>query len=163
MRAWFQKYRQSRSPRERAVIGMLAAGISLVLFIWLLHSATDARARLGASTVILQEQAARLEADATALEHIRGAPLPLLSSKDLRAVLQARIDAAGLGRTLVRLVADNPDQAQMVLGSIAFVDWLALVSSLQSDHIRMENGRVEALSAPGLVGVSATFIRARNP
>ena len=104
---------------------MLAAGISLVLFIWLLHSATDARARLGASTVILQEQAARLEADATALEHIRGAPLPLLSSKDLRAVLQARIDAAGLGRTLVRLVADNPDQAQMVLGSIAFVDWLA--------------------------------------
>lgn len=78
-------------------------------------------------------------------------------------VLQARIDAAGLGRTLVRLVADNPDQAQMVLGSIAFVDWLALVSSLQSDHIRMDNGRVEALSAPGLVGVSATFIRARNP
>ena len=42
-----------------------------------------------------------------------------------------------------------------------FADWLAWVATLQEQHIRLDSSRIEALSTPGLVGISATFVRAR--
>jgi hypothetical protein len=44
---------------------------------------------------------------------------------------------------------------------VSFAGWLGLVSALQAQHVRLEAGRIEALAAPGLVSVSATFARSR--
>jgi type II secretory pathway component PulM len=48
-----------------------------------------------------------------------------------------------------------------VFGAVAFADWLAWVASLQAEHTRLDTVRVEALSTPGMVGIAATFTRAR--
>lgn len=61
----------------------------------------------------------------------------------------------------MRIDARDADQVQVVFGSIAFADWLAWVATLQGQHIRLDTGRIEALTTPGLVGTTATFTRAK--
>mgnify|MGYP003704723109 CR=1 FL=1 len=51
----------------------------------------------------------------------------------------------------------------VVFGSVAFADWLTWVGGLQSQQIRLESSRIEALSTPGLVGITASFARAGSP
>jgi type II secretory pathway component PulM len=50
----------------------------------------------------------------------------------------------------------------VVFGSAPFADWLAWITSLQTQQIRLDSSRIEALSTPGLVGVTATFVRAKS-
>jgi type II secretory pathway component PulM len=63
---------------------------------------------------------------------------------------------------LLRLDAKDADQVQVVFGSVAFADWLAWVATLQAQRIRLDTSRIEALSTPGLVSVTATFARAKT-
>lgn len=161
MRAWLRKLRESRSPRDRALIGVLAALVAVVLYLWLVQSASRVRIQLGASATVLRAQAGRLEQDATELERLRAAPVPVASAGDLRTLVQARAEAAGLARALVRIDAAEADQVRVVFGAVDFSEWLNWVASLQAEHIRMASGRIEALATPGMVGVSATFTRAR--
>ena len=67
----------------------------------------------------------------------------------MASVLAKRIDAA------------DANHVQVVFGSVAFADWLDSVAALQAQHIRLDTSRIEALSTPGLVSVTATFARAR--
>ena len=60
MRAQLRKLWEARSPRDRLAILILSAVVGVVLYLWLVQSATGARARLGSSVSALREQAARL-------------------------------------------------------------------------------------------------------
>lgn len=150
----------SRPPRDRVVIAALAALVSMVLYLWLVQSATQARTQLGSSVTRLKAQALRLERDATELARVRAAPVPPAPQVDLRAQVQEQAKAVGLADTLLRIEARNPNQVQVVFGSVVFADWLAWVATLQSQHIRLDTTRIEAFSTPGLVSVTATLIRA---
>jgi len=75
--------------------------------------------------------------------------------------VQAQVGSAGLSRALVRIDAPNADQVQVVFGAIPFADWLALVSSLQPQRVRLDACRIEAGSTAGVVSVTATFTRAK--
>jgi type II secretory pathway component PulM len=75
--------------------------------------------------------------------------------------VQAQAGATGLSRALQRIDALDANQVQVVFGAVAFADWLAWVAKLQAQHVRLDACRVEALTAPGLVSVSATLIRVR--
>jgi len=161
MKARLRKIWESRSPRDRVVIAVLAALVGAALFLWLAQSAYRARTQLGASLRVLRAQATRLNLDATELERVRAIPAPPASQTDLRTLVQARAEAAGLARALVRIDAPDANQVQVVFGAVAFTEWLAWVASLQAEHIRLDTGRIEALSTPGMVGVAATFTRAR--
>lgn len=161
MKSRLLKIWESRSPRDRMVIVVLAAVVGAALFIWLAQSAYRGRIQLGASLSVLRAQATRLNLDATELERARAIPAPPSSQTDLRTLVQARIDAAGLARALVRIDAPDPNQVQLVFGAVAFAEWLAWVASLQAEHIRLDTGRIEALSTPGMVGITATFTRAK--
>jgi type II secretory pathway component PulM len=99
--------------------------------------------------------------DQQAAEHqrLRSAPAPAASAADLRGVVQGRADAARLA--LTRIDAPDAEHVRVTLGAVAFADWLALVIALQAQHVRLEAARLEALAAPGLVSVNATFARAR--
>jgi general secretion pathway protein M len=152
---------ESRSPRDRVVIAVLAAVVAAALYLWLAQSAHRARTQLGASLTELRAQATRLNLDATELERVRAIPAPATSQTDLRALVQARAEAAGLARALLRIDAPDASQVQVVFGAVTFPEWLAWVASLQAEHIRLDTGRIEALSTPGMVGVTATFTRAR--
>lgn len=161
MRARLRKLFESRSPRDRVVIALLAAVVAAALYLWLVQSANRARTQLGTSVSALRTQALRLDLDATELVRVRAARVPPAPQTDLRAQLQAQAAAAGLAGALSRIDAADANQVQVVFGSVAFVDWLAWVAALQAQHIRLDTGRIEALSTPGLVSVTAAFTRAK--
>jgi general secretion pathway protein M len=162
MKARMRKLWQSRSPRDRVMIAALAAVVGAALYLSLLQSAYRARAQLGASVSRLQVQAQRLDADANELARARAAPAAPAPQSDLRTQLQAQAGAAGLAQALLRIDAQNTDQVQAVFGSVPFADWLAWVATLQVQRIRIDTSRIEALSTPGLVSVTATFTRPKS-
>jgi len=161
MRARLRKIWESRSPRDRVLIMILAGVVALVLYLWLMQSAQRARAQLGGSLSVLRTQAARLDLDAAELERVRALPVPPAAQTELRTLVQTRAEAAGLARALVRIDAPDANQVQVVFGAVSFADWLAWVASLQAERIRLDTGRIEALSTAGMVGVTATFTRAK--
>jgi general secretion pathway protein M len=161
MRARLRKIWESRSPRDRVLIAIVAAVVATVLYLWLVQSAQSARTQLGTSLSVLRAQAIRLDLDATEIARVRATPVPPAVQTDLRTLIQTRAESAGLARALVRIDAPDANQAQVVFGAVAFAEWLAWVASLQAERIRLDSGRIEALSTPGIVGVTATFTRAK--
>ena len=161
MRARLRKLWESRSPRDRLLIAILVAVIATVLYLWLVQSAQRARTQLGASLSDLRAQATRLDLDATELERVRALPVPAAAQTDLRTLVQSRAETAGLARALVRIDAPDANQVQVVFGAVAFAEWLGWVAALQAERIRLDTGRIEALSTQGMVGITATFTRAK--
>ena len=161
MKARLRKMWESRSPRDRVLIAILAAVIATALYLWLVLSAQRARTQLGASLSVLRAQATRLDLDATELERVRALPVPAAAQTDLRTLVQSRAETAGLARALVRIDAPDANQVQVVFGAVAFAEWLGWVAALQAERIRLDTGRIEALTTPGMVGITATFTRAK--
>lgn len=159
MRAQLRSAWQSRAPRERVILAVLAAFVGAVLYFWLVQSATRAHVRLGAGVTTLRAQAARLDQQAAELERLRAAPAVSVSQTDLRTLVQTQVDAAGLSAALVRIDAVDTNQVVVVFGAVAFADWLNWIAGLKSQHVRLDTCRIEALSTPGLVSVTATLTR----
>jgi len=150
---------RSRAPRERVVIAVLAVLAGVASYVWLVQTADRAHTRLRASVPALRAQAARLEQQAGDLERLRSAPPAAASKTDLRTLVQAQAGAAGLSRALVRIDAPDANQVVVVFGAVAFADWLNWVAGLTAQQVRLDVCRVEALSTPGLVSVTATLVR----
>ena len=161
MKERLRKLWESRSPRDRVAIALLTVVVAAALYLWLVQSAYRARTQLRSTVAVLRAQAIRLNADAAEYERLRSMPAPPAPQTDLRTQVQAQADRAGLARAILRIDAPDANQVQVVFGSVPFADWLAWVVSLQSQQIRLDSSRIEALSTPGLVGVTATFVRAK--
>ena len=151
---------ESRAPRERKIVAVVAALVGAVLFVWLVHSADRERAHLRTSVTMFRAQAARLEHEAAEYESLRSKSPATTSKTELRTLVQAQIDAEGLARSTTRIEATGPNEVQVVFGAVPFADWLKWVASLQSQQVRLDTCRIETLSTPGLVSVTATFTRA---
>jgi general secretion pathway protein M len=160
MRARLRQAWAARAPRERIVIAALAAIVGVALYLSLLHSADRGRTQLLSSVATMRTKAALFEQHAAEHERLRATPAPAASGADLRTVIQNRADAARL--PLTRIDARDADHVQVTLGAVAFADWLAWTAALQAQQVRLETARIEALAAPGLVSVSATFARSRG-
>lgn len=130
-----------------------------LLYISLLYSASRARPQLRASVLSLREDAARLAQQAGEIERLRAVVPPATSQTDLRTLIQAQASSAGLASALVRIDAPEANRVQVVFGAVAFPDWFKWVVTLNSQNIRLETCRIEALSKPGLVSATATFVR----
>lgn len=153
----------SREPRERTIIAVLALLLVAALYLWLLHSAGQARVPLRTNVISLQAQATRLDQQAVEYGHLRAAPAATTSPTVLRTLVQARIVDAGLSSALVRIDATDANQVVVVFGAVAFADWLGFIASLKSQHVRLDTCRIEVLSTPGLVSVTATLVRPKPP
>ncbi|MEO8144866.1 MAG: type II secretion system protein GspM [Betaproteobacteria bacterium] len=161
MRTRLRKTWETRTPLERAFIAALVVLLAIALYGWFVQAGTRARAQLHASVAALQAQAARLDQQALEYARLRAAPAAAISTTDLRTLVQSRIDAAGLARALVRIDAPTADQVLVVFGAVAFADWLNWIAALQSQQVRLESARIEALSTPGMVSVTASLSRAK--
>ena len=161
MKAALRKLWEARAPRERMVIAALAGLFVIASYILVVHSADTARGKLRTSVATLRTQDALLEQQAAEHERLRAGPATPASSGELRALVQARIDAARLSGAVTRIDAPDADHVDLVIGVISFADWLAFAAALQEHQVRLDAARVEALTAPGLVSVTATFARAR--
>ena len=149
----------ARSPLERMVIAALAALLGAAGYVLLVQSAERARAQLRTSVAALRTQAVLLDRQAAEHQLLRAAPATPASPTDLRALVQARADAARLAAP-TRIEALDADHVQVVFGAVPFADWLGWVAALQAQHVSLDAARVEALSAPGMVSVTATLGRA---
>jgi general secretion pathway protein M len=143
------------------IIVIFAVVVAAVLYVWLVQSAERARAQLRTGVTTLRAQAARLEQQAGEVERLRAAPALSASQTDLRTLVQAQADTAGMSRALVRIDAPDADQVVVVFGAVAFADWFNWIVGLKSHHVRVDACRIEALSTPGLVSVTATLVRAK--
>jgi general secretion pathway protein M len=158
MRAQLRKAWESRAPRERAILVALVIVILVALYVWIVQSAGQARKQLRPT---LLAQAAALDRQATEVERLRAMPAISASQTDLRTLVQAQA-GAGLSRALVRIDALDGDQVVVVFGAVTFADWLNWIAGLKSQHVRLAACRIEALSTPGLVSVTATLSRAKR-
>ena len=161
MKARLRRLWESRAPRERAVIAALGMLLGVLLYIAFAQTAWRARAQLRTSVTTLRAQAAALEQQAAEIERLRAAPAMAASQTDLRTLVQAQADAAGLSRALVRIDAPDADHVVVVFGAVAYADWNNWIVDLKPQHIRLDACRIEALSTPGLVSVTATLARAK--
>jgi general secretion pathway protein M len=159
MKAALHKLWLARAPRERLVIGVLAALVGMASYGVLVHSAERARSQLRTSVANLRTQATLLEQQAAEHQRLRALPAPAASPADLRTVVQGRADAARLA--LSRIDVPDAEHVRVTLGAVPFPDWLGLVAALQAQHVRLEAARIEALATPGLVSINATFARSR--
>ena len=159
MKGRLVKLWESRSPRERMIIA--AAGVVLAIFIYvvLVQSATRARIQLRNSVTLLRAQASSLAQQAVELERARAAPPLLASQTDLRALVQAEAASAGLSRALVSIDALDPNQVVVVFGAVPFADWHNWIVALSLQQVRVDACRIEAMSTPGLVSITATLAR----
>lgn len=154
---------QSRTPRERNIVLVLAAIVVVTLYVALVVSAGRARPQLRASVLSLRADAIRLEQHASEVDRLRTVRAPAASQTDLRTLIQDQAGSAGLAETLVRIDAQDANRVQAVFGAVAFPDWLNWIVALNAQNIRLETCRIEALTKPGLVSVTATFVRAGQP
>lgn len=161
MTARLRKFWESRPQHERMAAVALGAVLGIVFYIWLVHSADRSRMQLRTSVTTLRAQAARLDQQAAEFERLHAAPPVPASATDLRTLVQAQAGAGGLTRALLRIEAPDANQVRVAFGAVAFADWLTLVANLQAQQIRLDACRVEALSTPGLVNATATFVRAK--
>ena len=162
MNAQLRKFWEARSPRERAIVAVVAALLGALVYCLLVYSMTRSRPQLRASVLALRSDAALLDRQASEIERLRTMPAPVASQTDLRTLIQAQAGSAGLASALVRIEAPEANRVQVVFGAIAFPDWLNWVVSLNSQHIRLDTCRIEALTKPGLVSITATFVRTQK-
>ena len=152
---------ESRAPRERVIIAVSAAVLAAALYVGLVDTATRERERLRTSVTTLRSQANLLEQQAAELERLRAAPTISASQTDLRTLVQAQANAAGLAQALVRIDVRDNDQVVAVFGAVGFASWLNWIAGLQAQQVRLDTCRIEALSTAGLVSVTATLARTR--
>lgn len=150
---------ESRAPRERRVLAVLFVVVGAVLYLWLLGSAQHARTRLHASVDQLRIDAVHVDQGAEEIERLRAMRPPTLPQGDLRTLLQTQLGTSGLAGALVSIQAVDPRQVKLVLGAVAFADWLACVDQLRLQQVQLAETQVVALPAPGMVSVTATFVR----
>jgi type II secretory pathway component PulM len=136
--------------------------LGAALYWWLVLSGGRIYSRLQTNVMALRVQAAHLEQQAVELERLRATPALPVSQTDLRALVQTQAEAAGLSRTLMKIDAPDANQVVVVFGAVSFTDWLDWVTSLKSQQVRLDTCRIEALSTPGMVSVTASLRRARH-
>ena len=159
MRMRLQKAWESRSPRERHALILLAVILSVTLYTWLVTSADQARTRLRSSIPALRVQADELQQHAAEYKRIKATPSVASSTGDLQALVQSQADAAGLSHALNGIDAIGNDQVRLTFQAVPFADWLDWVAAMQLQRIRFEKGQIEALPESGIVTVTGTFIR----
>jgi type II secretory pathway component PulM len=153
---------QSRTPRERLLIGLGAAFVVAVLYVSYVKSASQARTQLDQSVSRLRAEVGRTQRIGDEIVRLRALPPPTQPSRssDIRAVTQSSIDAAGLASSLRSIEPLDAGQVRVTFGAVPFVDWVTWVDTMQTAHqLRLDATRIEAMTAPGIVSATATFAR----
>lgn len=162
MKRLLDAYRAAPAIHRRIVLTVLVLAGAL-LYGWLLLAAGEARNRLQTTVDRLQGQAMQLERDAAEYTKLRATPAVRLAQADLRTLVQSHADQAGLSAALVKIDALDKHRVQLAFGAVAFADWLEWIRTLQGQQARLESCRIEALSTPGLVSITAQLNRASAP
>jgi general secretion pathway protein M len=159
MTAPLRKLWLRRAPQERRLLVYGALLLCVLLYIWLMQAAGTARGTLQQRVAGLRNAAVLMEQQATELEQLRMASPPAVSDAALLPLLQESAAQAGLAELLLQGEALGADEAALTFGAIPFATWLRWIDALRMQNIHVVSARIETLSTPGLVSVSATLAR----
>jgi len=151
-----------RAPQDRKLLVYSGLLLLLLLYIWLMQAASTARGTLEQRVTGLRSAAVLMEQQAAELEQLRMASPPAVSNAallPLLPLLQKSAAQAGLAELLLQAEALTADEAKLTFGAIPFATWLRWVDTLRMQNIRVASARIETLSTPGLVSVTATLAR----
>ena len=148
-----------RTARQRRLIGLLGMALGLMLYAWLVGTATQARERLLPSVAQLRVDAARQARQADEILRLRAAPKASSADADLRQIVRAAADAGGLGGALVSVERMGAREVKVVFAQLAFSAWLEWAEAMQAQQLRFASVRMESQAAPGQVSVTATLER----
>lgn len=151
----------TRPRRDRLVAGALALVLVAGLYLYLVRVGQDSHSRLRANVASLRVQAMEVEQQAAEIERLRLAPIPSAASSDIKVLVGGLLVAAGISHAVERMDATDEGRVVVVFGAVGFAAWLHWIDSLAAHQLRLDACRIEALSAPGTVGVTATLVRAR--
>jgi len=157
---YFKWPQNAHSPRQGTAIALVTVIVFAGLYYWLTESLSKERIKLQTTVTALRAQAAGLEQQAVEFERLGTAPAASTPTGEVAALVQAHAASAGLSRASLRIDSSDKNHVKLVIAGVAFTDWLNMAISLQSMQIRLEECRIEAMSTPGLVSISATFSRA---
>lgn len=149
----------ARPARDRRLLLALVLGVGVAVGAWWLPTAMQARARLQPALVQLRGQALVQDAQVDEIVRLRALPPVAASTTDLRALVQRRIDASGLGHGPVSVERVDGQHVKLIFGNVAIADWLAWADDMQAQHLRFSAVRIEAQAAAGKVSVTATLER----
>lgn len=124
--------------RERFVVATLIIILVATLYSWLVQTAYQERRKLAASVITLKSRAAVVEQQASEIERIRTMPAQAASPTDLRTLVQAQANSAGISRALVKIQSSTPNRLEIEFGDIPFSAWTAWVGNLQSQHVALK-------------------------
>jgi type II secretory pathway component PulM len=158
-----QRTWQARPPQQRKALAVASVLLLLAFAAWLLQAGNELHGTLRERVTNLRAQASGMEQQAGELETIRAEPPLVVSGGDLLSLVRTTAATAGLTEALTRSDALGVDQVAVACGAIAFADWLAWIEALQARNVRVESARIETLSTPALVSVTATLIRPALP
>ncbi len=148
----------TRLPRERQFIG--AAALILVpalAYFALWRPAHLAVPALRAALPIMRAQAAEMKRQSEEIELLRRRPQPaVLDSGALKNVVEHSAAQHGLRDALDHLDGVEPSSVRITFASVSYAQWLRWVRILeQEQHIRIDSLEVMALTAPGMVRITA--------
>ena len=146
-----------RNPRERRVIGFVAAFAAIVLlavFAWL--PLERSRGRLAQELPRLRASIAALERDAEEVKRLRAtAPASPVSAAPLAAL---GTNSGGLAGAQMQVLDDR--RVRMAGQDVSFGSLLEWLRNAQATHgMRVESAKIEALPAPGRVRAELVLAR----
>ena len=149
----------SRLPRERQFLTVLAAFVICAMLAQGLWSAQAARARLQRQIPQLRQQAEILQRQAGEVRQLKSQPIKPAAQEGPALIAAALSAAGGVG------VALAPGQLQLegarqlrLRASLAFDPWLEWVAVLQRDaRLHLVRCKIEAADQPGVVKVDVLF------
>lgn len=145
---------QSRQPRERRALAILASVLSLALLGQLLWSALGERERLRSLLPRLATQLEGLKAEAEEWRLLAALPERRWMAHDER--LRKEI-AAGAGAIGLSAAWRDPGRLQ-IAGQASFDGWIKWLGQTQADHgLRVVRAKVE-VAGPGLVMLEAELV-----
>jgi len=162
MKLPFKEQWCSMGPRQQlgwAVLTVVLGGFSCA---WFLDLANRNRSQLRESVSALRIQNADFENRSAELERLRGISPVSPSQSELRALVEAQTNAIGLTSGQVRIDSPDKNHVKIEFGAVPFSEWVVWLENLQSQQVRVESSRIEALSATGFVSATSTLVRSKS-
>lgn len=153
---------EALSPRDRKILFCLTGLLLIIFSATTIQSLEKSRVPLQQNILKLRLQDLRLEQQSLQYHYLRGLKPVTASSTSLDTLLQNHMSHSSLSPSLLRTDVVSAHQVVMVFGAVSFTDWLSFVHELKSQHIRVMQCRIEALSTPGRANISATMVRASS-
>jgi len=153
---------ESLSPRNQKILFGLTGLLLIIFSATTVQSLEKSRSPLQQNILKLRAQSLRLEQQSLQYHYLLGLKPVISSSISLDTLLQNHLSHSSLSPSLLRTNAVSAHQVIMTFGAVSFTDWLSFVQELTSQHIRVQQCRIEALSTPGRVNISATMVRATS-